>query len=186
MHFLPHSQGERLLASALLAVALHLAGYLLLDGLPPASQSQLGLRVRLASPPAPRQTVLQDVPPQAKAAPALPEPDAANAEQVSEAMPASPLAVARYYPASELDTLAEPLQPILLPDLEDELPPDTILDVYIDYQGAVQRVVLPEGLDEHFAAQVLQRFQTARFSPARKDGMPVNSFKRIALQPEDL
>ncbi len=186
MHFLPHSQGERLLASALLAVALHLAGYLLLDGLPPASQSQLGLTVRLATPPGPLQTAPQDVQRPAEAAPALPVPDAANPEQASEAVPDRPLALARYYPASELDTLAEPLQPILLPDLEDELPPDTILDVYIDYQGLVQRVVLPEGLDEDFAVQVMQRFQTARFSPARKDGMPVNSFKRIALQPEDL
>ncbi len=186
MQFLPHSQGERLLASALLAVALHLTAYLLLDGLPPASQSQLGLSVRLATLPGPMQTVPQEAQAQALAAPALPVPDAANPEQPSEAMPLRPLALARYYPASELDTLAEPLQPILLPDLEDELPPDTILDVYIDYQGIVQRVVLPEGLDEHFAAQVMQRFQVARFSPAMKDGMPVNSFKRIALQPEDL
>ncbi len=188
MHFLPQSQGERLLASTLLAVALHLIVYLLLDGLPPASQSQLGLSVRLASPPAPAHAVAQDVQRLVEAAPALPVPvqDAANPEQASEAMPARPLALARYYPANELDTLAEPLQPILLPDLEDELPPDTILDVYIDYQGVVQRVVLPEGLDANFAAQVMQRFQTARFSPALKDGMPVNSFKRIVLQPEDL
>lgn len=186
MHFLPQSQGERLLVSALLAVALHLIPYLLLDGLPPASRSQLGLSVRLASPPGPTRAVAQDVQRPAEAAPALPVPDAANPEQASEAMPARPLALARYYPANELDTLAEPLQPILLPDLEDELPPDTILDVYIDYQGVVQRVVLPEGLDANFAAQVMQRFQTACFSPALKDGMPVNSFKRIVLQPEDL
>jgi protein TonB len=101
-------------------------------------------------------------------------------------MPDRSLALARYYPASELDTLAQPLQPILLPDLEDELPPNVELEVYIDYQGVVQRVVLPAGLDEHFAAQVMQRFQTARFSPARKDGVAVNSLKRIRLESEDL
>lgn len=187
MHFLPHSQGERLLASALLAVALHLAGYLLLGGLPPARQGQLGMTVRLQAAPEVVQAVTPAVPAAvAVAAPVAESPPAANPGMASDAIPARNLALARYYTASELDQLAEPLQPIELPDLEDELPPAAVLNVYIDYQGVVQRVVLPDGLDEHFASQVKQRFLAARFAPAEKDGVAVNSLKRIALQAEDL
>ncbi|MBP7580001.1 MAG: hypothetical protein KA757_03185 [Vogesella sp.] len=187
MHFLPHSQGERLLASALLAVALHLAGYLLLDGLPPARQGQVGLTVRLQAAPEVAQAATPAAPAAAAvAAPVAVSPLAANPEIASNAIPARALAQARYYTASELDKLAEPLQPIVLPELEDALPPDTVLDVYIDYQGVVQRVVLPGGLDEHFASQVKQRFLAAQFAPAEKNGVVVNSLKRIALQAEDL
>lgn len=184
MYFLPHSQGERLLACALLAVALHLAGYLLLDGLPPARQGQVGLTVRLQAAPEVVQAATPAAP--AAAAPVAVSPLAANPEMASDAVPARALALARYYIASELDKLAEPLQPIVLPELEDALPPDTVLDVYIDYQGVVQRVVLPGGLDEHFASQVKQRFLAAQFAPAEKNGVAVNSLKRIVLQAEDL
>ncbi|UDM17436.1 hypothetical protein [Vogesella sp. XCS3] len=187
MHFLPHSQGERLLASALLAVALHLAGYLLLDGLPPARQGQVGLTVRLQAAPEVAQAATPAAPTAAAvAAPVAVSPLAANPEMASDVVPARALAQARYYTASELDKLAEPLQPIVLPELEDALPPDTVLDVYIDYQGVVQRVVLPGGLDEHFASQVKQRFLAAQFAPAEKNGVAVNSLKRIVLQAEDL
>jgi hypothetical protein len=187
MHFLPHSQGDRLLASALLAVALHLAGYLLLDGLPPARQGQFGITVRLQAAPEVAQAATPAAPAAAAvAAPVAVSPLEANPEVASDAIPARTLAQARYYTASELDKLAEPLQPIVLPELEDELPPDTVLDVYIDYRGVVQRVVLPDGLDGHFATQVKQRFLAAQFAPAEKNGVAVNSLKRIALQAEDL
>jgi len=174
------------LASALLAVALHLAGYLLLDGLPPARPGQVGLTVRLQAAPA----VLTPAPaaalPVGEPMPPAMSPAAANPVLASDALPSHSLALTRYYTASELDKLAEPLQPIVLPELEDVLPPDTVLDVYIDYQGVVQRVVLPGGLDEHFASQVKQRFLAAQFAPAEKNGVAVNSLKRIVLQAEDL
>lgn len=174
------------MASALLAVALHLAGYLLLDSLPPARQGQLGLSVRLQTAPAVPGAVQPAPPAVAEPVSAPMSPAAANPVLASDAVSSRPLALARYYTASELDKLAEPLQPIVLPELEDELPPETVLDVYIDYQGVVQRIVLPDGLDEQFAAQVRQRFLAAQFAPAEKNGVAVNSMKRIALEPEDL
>jgi hypothetical protein len=94
--------------------------------------------------------------------------------------------MARYYTAAELDVLATPIEMIHLPETDEDLPQGLLLEVYIDYTGTVQRVVLPAGLPEPYGAALCRRFEQARFSPAQKDGMAVNSIKRIQLLPENL
>ena len=197
MRCLPQSQAERLLVSGLLALAAHLAIYVLLLALPAAQQSQLALSVSLAPAQAAPPAALS--PPAMAAADALPGGQASGPAAPSPASPATPagpaqpsgsaapaLAMARYYTAAELDTLAIPTEPIHLPEAEDELPQDLQLEVYIDYTGAVQRVVLPAGLPASYGAELSRRFQQAHFFPAQKDGMAVNSVKRIQLLPESL
>ena len=193
MQLLPRTPAERLLCSALLALACHLGLLLLLDALPPASGGAAGLTVRLqAAPPAKASLVapekvaaaaalpVEAVPPAAQQA-AVTAPDAAPAANTV----APALAMARFFSANELDVLAEPLQPIVLPETDD-LPADVRLQVYIDASGHVVRVTVPTDLPEAYAEAIRQRFYAASFTPARKAGQPVASVKQIALDTEDL
>ncbi|WP_374422247.1 hypothetical protein [Chromobacterium sp.] len=91
-----------------------------------------------------------------------------------------------YYPASQLEQVATPLRPIELPDLS-YLTGVTIrieLRVYINEQGGVDAV-------QSFSAQpagseqaLIERFRHVEFSPGRKDGIAVKSYKRILIQSE--
>ena len=192
MQLLPRTPAERLLCSALLALACHLGLLLLPDTLPPAAEGAAGLTVRLqAAPPANAAVATEKV----TAAAALPaEPVAPPATQPAAATePAAPaantvapaLAMARFFSANELDELAEPLLPIVLPETDD-LPADVRLQVYIDASGHVVRVTVPTDLPEAYAEAIRQRFYAASFTPARKAGQPVASVKQIALDTEDL
>ena len=193
MQLLPRTPAERLLCSALLALACHLGLLLLLDALPPAAEGAVGLTVRLqAAPPANAAVATEKV----AAAAALPaEPVAPPATQpAAAAEPAADpvantvapaLAMARFFSANELDVLAEPLQPIVLPETDD-LPADVRLQVYIDASGHVVRVTVPTDLPEAYAEAIRQRFYAASFTPARKAGQAVASVKQIALDAEDL
>lgn len=194
MQLLPRTPAERLLCSALLALACHLGLLLLLDALPPAAGGTAGLTVRLqAAPPAKASLVAPEkvvaaaglsaeavAPPAAQQA-AVTAPDAPPAANTV----APALAMARFFSANELDVLAEPLQPIVLPETDD-LPADVRLQVYIDASGHVVRVTVPTNLPEAYAEAIRQRFYAASFTPARKAGQPVASVKQIALDTEDL
>lgn len=212
MHWLPRTPRERLQLAMLLSLLCHVVIWLLLDAMPAASTGMVaGLpqRIVLAAPVSysPPQLLLQPptgVPllpatPPAAAAPAAafpvtpassPQaltPDAASPPSTdtlaSAAMAA--LSLPRFYTASELDVLAEPLAPIVLPDAED-LPEDAELAVYIDANGLVLRVDVPAVIAADYAEQLRQRFIEARFSPAQIAGVAVPSIKRIALVAETL
>ena len=193
MQLLPRTPAERLLCSALLALACHLGLLLLLDALPPAAEGAAGLRVRLqAAPPANASVATEKVaaaaalPAEPVAPPAAQQAAATAPDAASEANAVAPaLAMARFFSANELDVLAEPLQPIVLPETDD-LPPDVRLQVYIDASGRVVRVVVPVGVPEAYAETIRQRFYAANFTPARKAGLAVASVKQIALDAEDL
>lgn len=190
MQLLPRTPAERLLCSALLALACHLGLLLLLDALLPAAGGAAGLTVRLqAAPPAKASLVAPEkvvaaagLSAEAVAPPAaVTAPDAAPAANTV----APALAMARFFSANELDVLAEPLQPIVLPETDD-LPADVRLQVYIDASGHVVRVTVPTDLPEAYAEAIRQRFYAGSFTPARKAGQAVASVKQIALDAEDL
>lgn len=192
MQLLPRTPAERLLCSALLALACHLGLLLLLDALPPAPDGAIGLTVRLQAAPPANASVATEKVAVAAALPAEPVAPLA-AQQAAAAEPAAPaantvapaLAMARFFSANELDVLAEPLQPIVLPETDD-LPADVRLQVYIDAGGRVVRVIVPAGVPEAYAEIIRQRFYAASFTPARKAGLAVASVKQIALDAEDL
>lgn len=198
MHWLPRTPGERLLLAALCSLAGHGALWLYLDALPPQQVAGAPLQLRLTAgaqavrlpPPLPPAAMVPDAPPasslvpQAEPAPRAPDVADAPAGAVVAGADAA-LAIPRFYTAAELDKLAQPLQPVLLPDT-DSLPEGVELQVYIDAAGTVLRVEVPDSVPPDYADQVRQRFLQAGFSPAEKDGLPVASVKRIALSAEDL
>jgi hypothetical protein len=178
----------------LLALACHLGLLLLLDALPPAVGGTSGLTVRLqAAPPAkaslvaPEKVVAAAPLPAEPVAPPATQPAAATEPAAAHAANtvAPALAMARFFSANELDELAEPLQPIVLPETDD-LPADVRLQVYIDASGHVVRVTVPTNLPEAYAEAIRLRFYAASFTPARKAGQAVASVKQIALDAEDL
>lgn len=193
MQLLPRTPAERLLCSALLALACHLGLLLLLDALPPAAVGQVGLTVSLRTNPGPAAPVVPAAAPPAAALAAAPTaaaplPAASPAPQATAAASeaaAPALSLARFFKASELDVLAAPLHAIILPETED-LPPDVRLQVYIDASGQVVEVSVPDSVPAEYAESLRQRFYAARFVPARKAGMAVASVKEIALDAEDL
>ncbi|MCS3804756.1 protein TonB [Chromobacterium alkanivorans] len=88
-----------------------------------------------------------------------------------------------YYPAGQLERLAEPLAPIVPPILADMPgdPPAFELRVYINEQGGVDAAQWVGAAPADGDAQ-LEPFRRARFLPARKDGIAVKSYKRILLE----
>lgn len=199
MHWLPRTSGERLLLAALLALGGHLGVALWLDGLPPSPTVTPGLRVVLPSvhTPSPGKPAVAPAPPavvpeSAALSPSITEardaaPGAGGVASPQTSSPAAELATGlpRFYRADELDKLAMPLSPIVLPDAE-FLQEGSELQVYIDASGVVVLVDLPDGMDADYADRVRQVFLSTRFVPAEKSGQPVPSIKRIALTAEDL
>lgn len=182
----------RLAASLLLALLAHGAGLIWLASLPweavgRALPSVLQLRLMPAAAPA--------LPPDKReGAPAAPPvagdkfgalPDAA-AVPAEASTPLVWQAEEPYYPASQLDVLAEPRTPLLLDYNRLDAGPLEI-KVYISAAGTVDRVEVVEGVaDSRFADYIRQQFQKALFSPAQREGRPAKSVKRVVIRPEDL
>lgn len=149
--------------------------------LPPAMTGP-GASQALAEASAPRQETL----PASASAPA-PEASApaASGEQAAAADEGLPqrLGLDLYYPAGQLERLAEPLEPIVPPILADMPgdPPVFELRVYINEQGGVDAAQWAGAAPADGDAQ-LEPFRRARFLPARKDGIAVKSYKRILLE----
>lgn len=211
MYWLPRTARERLQLAGLVSLCCHLLAWLWLDALPPRLMyaGHGGVLVRLQAAPAPAAAVpppsgplTAATPPSeplAATRPAGPPPQASAAVpdsgEVTKAAPSpadfgqaaaeAMLSLPRFYTAAELDTLAQPLSPVPLPDT-DYLPDDIEITVYIDASGHVLRVDTPDELVPDYAMQVRARFFQARFAPALIGGVPVPSVKRIALTAEDL
>lgn len=197
-----------LLASALLALAVHAA--LLLLPLAPAGQSggARALAVTLASAePAPPVSPAEvpelpvtvptsfeeasappaTVPVEVAVAASQPEAEVpllmAPASAATGALPG--LALDPYYSASELDVLAAPIGQLLL-DYPAGSPEQLQLLLYISSDGGVDRVEVTSGNgDSDYARFAVATFRQAHFMPAKKGGVAVRSRKRIqiALQP---
>ena len=97
-----------------------------------------------------------------------------------------PLPAPRYYGASELDVLAQPISQILL--LPPDIPPAERkrmrleLLVLINERGTVDEVrVVDATLPEEFTAPIVAVFRGASYSPALKDGAAVRSRKIIEI-----
>lgn len=110
-----------------------------------------------------------------------PAPAAAPVQQ-----DAPPAGADRYYAAAEVDQVALPRVPIVLPA------PDALLKlgihfqlkVFIDEEGRVDSVLCSDPLPGEQQARIVQAFRLARFEPARLQGRPVKSFKVIDIRPE--
>lgn len=181
---------ERLLCCAVVALLLHLLLFWLRL---PAGPGLPAARFSVSLLPPPRAPAV--VPPRAPAIPpelpAAPSPaampalmPAAPATDSSAAVAAAPaLALDRYYTASELDTLAQPLAEIDLEQVVDETAPLQIA-VYINDSGQVDQVEVLQGdATAESSRQVMARFAAARFSPALRQGVAVKSLKRIQIVP---
>ncbi|MDF0606036.1 energy transducer TonB [Neisseriaceae bacterium TC5R-5] len=91
-----------------------------------------------------------------------------------------------YYPASELQRLAEPIAPIEFPDLLGEWGRrvEIQLKLYINEQGSVDAVQLISAKPAGSEQSILPLLQSTRFTPAQKDGIAVKSYKIIRIEPE--
>ncbi|OQS41537.1 hypothetical protein [Chromobacterium haemolyticum] len=123
-------------------------------------------------------------------APAAELPAAASAPLAEATQPGDELpqrlGLDLYYPASQLEQLAVPLRPIELPELAD-LTGGAIrieLRVYINERGEVDAVQWVSAQPAGSEQPLLERFRQAGFSPARKDGIAVKSYKRILIESE--
>lgn len=90
-----------------------------------------------------------------------------------------------YYPARELDQLAQQLGPITLPDVDLAAPAAPIVAlVFIDAGGQVDAVRFEGSPPPALAAVIAPVFRSTRYLPARKDGLAVKSYKRIRIEPQ--
>lgn len=131
--------------------------------------------------PEPRQSASTPV----AALPAAASAPLAEAAQPGDELPQR-LGLDLYYPASQLEQLAVPLQPIELPELAD-LTGGAIrieLRVYINERGEVDAVQWVSAQPAGSEQPLLKHFSQAVFSPARKDGIAVKSYKRILIESE--
>ena len=90
-----------------------------------------------------------------------------------------------YYSAREVDSRAVPLSAIQLvnPDITGTERGIIVLRLYINSRGGVDNVVIVRAEPYHtFGPSLLLPFRQARFAPARKGGMAVNSEMLIELR----
>jgi len=90
-----------------------------------------------------------------------------------------------YYRASEVDSRAVPLSAIQLanPDITGTERGIVVLRLYINSRGGVDNVVIVRAQPYHtFGPSLLLPFRQARFAPARKGGVAVNSEMLIELR----
>ena len=90
-----------------------------------------------------------------------------------------------YYSAREVDSRAVPLSAIqpANPDITGTERGIVVLRLYINSRGGVDNVVIVRAVPYHtFGPSLLLPFRQARFAPARKDGMAVNSEMLIELR----
>jgi len=90
-----------------------------------------------------------------------------------------------YYRAAEVDSRAVPLSPIqpVNPDITGTEQGIVVLRLYINSTGRVDNVVIVRAEPYHtFGPSLLLPFRQARFVPARKGGMAVNSEMLIEVR----
>lgn len=90
-----------------------------------------------------------------------------------------------YYRAAEVDSRAVPLSAFDLvnPDITGTERGIIVLRLYINSRGSVDNVVIVRAEPYHtFGPSLLLPFRQARFAPARKDGVAVNSEMLIELR----
>jgi TonB family protein len=90
-----------------------------------------------------------------------------------------------YYRAAEVDSRAVPLSPIqpANPDITGKEQGIVVLRLYINSTGRVDNVVIVRAEPYHtFGPSLLLPFRQARFVPARKGGVAVNSEMLIELR----
>lgn len=91
-----------------------------------------------------------------------------------------------YYPARELDQLAQEQGAITLPDVEldGQAPPALTVLVFISETGRVDGVRFEGAAPARLADAISPVFGAASYQPALKDGVPVKSYKRIRIEPQ--
>jgi TonB family protein len=93
----------------------------------------------------------------------------------------------KWYTASELSVLAEPLAPVKL-SYPEELAGSTIITavrirLFVDESGTVQKIQLVEsGADPAFDAAAIRQWATVRFKPGLRGGIAVKSQKLLELE----
>lgn len=85
-----------------------------------------------------------------------------------------------YYTRDMLNRPAQPISDIRLPpELLPLIPPQLLLELWIDKHGVVRRVLPIKPVQ--VSPAVLRSFDALRFTPASRNGLPVNSRKLIEL-----
>ncbi|OHX11340.1 hypothetical protein BI347_16800 [Chromobacterium sphagni] len=176
---------ERWLLALWLSLLLHGALWWLplRPGQPAGEAGGLTVRLSIASEPAPPPTaaVAAGIPGGSAAASAPvdapPQPDAGDRMRLGADI---------YYPARELDRLAQERSAIVLPDVElDGHPPASVLVlVFISETGRVDGVRFEGAAPARLADAIGPVFGAASYQPALKDGVPVKSYKRIRIEPQ--
>jgi len=181
---------SRMAAAAVLSLALHV-GALQSLGLggtgTGASSSEVSvepvLRVRLTSPaPAPAQR--SSTAPAQQVADATNKPEPPPKEKPSSAGPSGIIPVPRYYLTSELEQRPTPLKPIdpTYPGMLQSERHVVILQLFINEHGSVDEVKILGGDTEGaFEQSARTAFANARFSPGRRDGVPVGTQMKIEV-----
>ncbi|HET9762206.1 MAG TPA: TonB family protein [Casimicrobiaceae bacterium] len=96
-----------------------------------------------------------------------------------------PIAADTYYSAAEVDSRAVPLSAIQAgnPDISGTARGIVVLRLYINSRGTVDNVVIVRAEPYHtFGPSLLLPFRQARFIPAKKAGVAVNSEMLIELR----
>lgn len=173
---------ERLLLALWLSLLVHAA--LLWLPLRPGQWSgwHEALRVRLRGEPAPAAAEPPPIAPPLVEAP-QPEQDDMPPEDIGDDR--LRLGADIYYPARELDQLAQERGRIVLPDvvLSGSTQPIEVL-VFIGAGGRVDAVRFEGEVNAKLADAVAPVFRGADYQPARKDGRAVKSYKRIRIEPQ--
>lgn len=187
MRLRPWSVAERVLLALWLSVLAH--GALLWlplrpGGLNGGATAALTVRVLAAPSPARPAAALVAQP----AAAAQPAGGVASAPQA--AAPAADggqlrLGADIYYPASELDRLAQERSSIVLPDVVWSGPPQPLtLLVFISETGQVDAVRFEGSPPKALASAIAPAFRAAWYQPGVKEGRAVKSYKRIRIEPQ--
>lgn len=140
------------------------------------------MRVRLRGEPAPAAAEPPPIaPPQAEA----PKPDTDDMAPEDIGDDRLRLGADIYYPARELDQLAQERGRIALPDVALNGPSQPIeVLVFIGAGGRVDAVRFEGEVDAKLADAIGPVFHGADYQPARKDGRAVKSYKRIRIEPQ--
>ncbi|AXE28537.1 hypothetical protein DK842_00505 [Chromobacterium phragmitis] len=173
---------ERLLLALWLSLLVHAA--LLWLPLRPGAWSSWheALRVRLRAEPEP---AVAEPPPIAPPSAEAPKPASADEEPEDAGNDRLRLGADIYYPARELDQLAQERGHIALPDvaLSGPTAPVVVL-VFIGEGGRVDAVRFEGEVDARLADAIAPVFHAADYQPARKGGRAVKSYKRIRIDPQ--
>jgi hypothetical protein len=86
----------------------------------------------------------------------------------------------RYYTRDMLNQPAQPISDIRMPpELLPLIPPRLLLELWIDKHGSVRKVLPIKPVQ--VSSSILRSFDALRFTPASRNGLPVNSRKMIEL-----